>query len=251
LVVKTIPAIILWAFLFLKFNPISFFGVCASLMGAIVLVKVSLSFGLFVWEQWFMKQVDLVKRYGRDSWAVISGGSDGIGLAFAEKLAEAGINVVLVARNEEKLKDKLKILTAAYKAKVQYRVADFSKGDSPEFYTELYNTMKDLDVSILVNNVGIGSGAFLDCETKSCWDQGIVNMVPQFMMTKVFFNHFRARTTQSAVIDVSSITSLAEFVDCGLYGGTKSFNRAFSQNMQEKFGAEYGIDFLVLKPGFV
>ena len=71
------------------------------------------------------------------------------------------------------------------------------------------------------------------------------------MMIKVCCKHFRSRTTQSAVIDVSSITSLAEFVDCGLYGGTKSFNRAFSQNMQEKFGAEYGIDFLVLKPGFV
>ncbi len=63
-------------------------------MGAIVLVKVSLAFGLFVWEQWFMKPLDLVKRYGRDSWAVITGGSDGIGLAIGEKLAEAGINVV-------------------------------------------------------------------------------------------------------------------------------------------------------------
>jgi hypothetical protein len=60
LMVKTIPAIALWALLFLKFNPISFFGVCATLLGAIVLVKVSLALGLFVWEQWFMKQLDLV-----------------------------------------------------------------------------------------------------------------------------------------------------------------------------------------------
>jgi short-subunit dehydrogenase len=158
----------------------------------------------------------------------------------------------LVARNEEKLKEKVKKLTSAYKAKVQYRVADFSKGDSPAFYTELFNTMKDLDVSILVNNVGIGgTGTFIDCDTKSCWDQGIVNMVPQFMMTKVFFDHFRARSTRCAVIDVSSIASLGEFVDSALYGGTKGFNRAFSQGMQEKFGAQYGIDFLVLKPGFV
>lgn len=197
-----------------------------------------------------MKQLDLVQRYGRDSWAVITGGSDGIGLAIAEKLAEAGINVVLVARNEQKLKEKVKKLTAAYKVKVQYRVADFSKGVSPEFYTELYSTMKDLDVSILVNNVGIGGSVFLDCDAQSCLDQGIVNMVPQFMMTKVFLNHFRARSTKSAVIDMSSLGGLNEFWDSCLYGATKSFTRAFSQSMQEKFGAEYGIDFLVIKPGF-
>jgi hypothetical protein len=54
-------------------------------MGAIVLVKVSLALGLSVWEQWFMKPLNLVKRYGRDSWAVITGGSDRIGLAMDEK----------------------------------------------------------------------------------------------------------------------------------------------------------------------
>ncbi len=61
------------------------------------------------------------------------------------------------------MKEKVKKLTATCKAKVQYRVADFSKAVSQEFYTELYNSMKDLDVSILVNNVGMGgSGGFYE-----------------------------------------------------------------------------------------
>jgi short-subunit dehydrogenase len=158
----------------------------------------------------------------------------------------------LIPRDEEKLKEKVKKLTATCKAKVEYRVADFSKAVSLEFYTELYNSMKDLDVSILVNNFGMGgSGGFYECPPQNCSDQSMVNIVPQFMMTKLFFNHFRARSTQCAVIDVSSITSLGEYIDYALYGATESFNRAFSQNMQDKFGAEYGIDFLALKPGFV
>jgi hypothetical protein len=42
-----------------------------------------------------------------------------------------------------------------------------------------------------------------------------------------------------------------EFIDYALYGSIKSFNRAFFQNMQEKFCAKDGIDFLALKSGFV
>jgi 17beta-estradiol 17-dehydrogenase / very-long-chain 3-oxoacyl-CoA reductase len=120
----------------------------------------------------------------------------------------------LIARDEEKLKAKVKELTATFNVKFQYRVADFSKAVSLEFYTELYNSMKDLDVSILVNNVGMStSGGFYECPPQNCWDLSMVNIVPQFMMTKLFFNHFRARSTQSAVIDVSSITSLGEYID--------------------------------------
>lgn len=43
------------------------------------------------------------ERYGKDSWAVVTGSSDGIGLAFAKNLAQRGFNIVLMARNLDKL----------------------------------------------------------------------------------------------------------------------------------------------------
>lgn len=43
------------------------------------------------------------ERYGENSWAVITGATDGIGRAAAMYLAELGFNIVLIARNEEKL----------------------------------------------------------------------------------------------------------------------------------------------------
>jgi 17beta-estradiol 17-dehydrogenase / very-long-chain 3-oxoacyl-CoA reductase len=43
------------------------------------------------------------ERYGKRSWAVITGGSDGIGLGFCEELAELGFNICMVARNREKM----------------------------------------------------------------------------------------------------------------------------------------------------
>ena len=43
------------------------------------------------------------ERYGKDSWAVVTGGSDGIGLACCKHLASRGFNVVLIARNIDKM----------------------------------------------------------------------------------------------------------------------------------------------------
>lgn len=50
--------------------------------------------------------VDLVKRYcrpGQETWAVVTGATDGIGLGFCEVLAALGFNIVLISRSKEKL----------------------------------------------------------------------------------------------------------------------------------------------------
>jgi predicted amino acid dehydrogenase len=60
-------------------------------------------------------------RYGKDSWAVITGGSDGIGFACAKHLAKQGFNIVLLARNIEKLAkcaDELKQINKEIKTRV-------------------------------------------------------------------------------------------------------------------------------------
>ena len=45
----------------------------------------------------------LVDRYGKGSWALVTGGTDGIGLEMAKELARLGFNIINVARNSEKL----------------------------------------------------------------------------------------------------------------------------------------------------
>jgi FlaA1/EpsC-like NDP-sugar epimerase len=42
-----------------------------------------------------------------DSWAVVTGGSDGIGLQYCKDLAKQGFNICIIARNEQKMKEKL------------------------------------------------------------------------------------------------------------------------------------------------
>lgn len=87
-----------------------------SLAGLIDLCGVAvLSYALYVVSYWvyanFVRSDDLQRYQGRDTWAVVTGGSDGIGLALAERLAFRGFNVLVTGRNEEKLKkvcDRLK-----------------------------------------------------------------------------------------------------------------------------------------------
>ena len=60
---------------------------------------------VFYWIYVNFVRKDSLQRYkGRDTWAIVTGGSNGIGLAFAERLATRGFNVLITGRNEEKLK---------------------------------------------------------------------------------------------------------------------------------------------------
>jgi 3-oxoacyl-[acyl-carrier protein] reductase len=85
--------------------------------------------------------------------ALVCGSTQGIGLATAILLAEAGVNVTLIARNEEKLKKTVALLPNSYQCH-GYLIADFSK---PE---ELKVVLADSDLQfhILVNNTGGPAG---------------------------------------------------------------------------------------------
>ena len=71
------------------------------------------------------------KRYAKeDSWAIVTGGTDGIGLGFCEVLAEKGWNVFIISRNEEKIKKVIERLQQTSTSKFLYHVADFKQCNS-------------------------------------------------------------------------------------------------------------------------
>ena len=65
-----------------------------------------------------------LKKYG--DWAVVTGCTDGIGKAYAEKLAKKGMNIVLLSRSLDKLTDMSEYLIAKYKIKTKVIAADFT-----------------------------------------------------------------------------------------------------------------------------
>jgi len=64
----------------------------------------------------FKRNVDFRKL---GSWAVVTGATDGIGLAYAKQLAQKKINIVLISRNEDKLRMCAKEIEATYRVKTR------------------------------------------------------------------------------------------------------------------------------------
>lgn len=91
------------------------------------------------------------KKYG--SWAVVTGCTDGIGKAYAEKLAKRGVNIVLISRTLEKLEQQAKELKDTYKVDTLVIAADFTEQES--IYEPIKKKLSDLDIGVLVNNVGM------------------------------------------------------------------------------------------------
>lgn len=115
----------------------------------------------------------------------------------------------------------------------RYIVTDFFKGTTTEFYEQIFDQLKDLAVSILVNNVGIGhvtaSTGFGGANIKNVLDQTLVNMVLQVLITKILFKTLNARRNhKSIVIDISSLASLPKITNENLYNANKTFNREFT-----------------------
>jgi len=97
------------------------------------------------------------KRFG--PWALVTGASSGIGKEFAQQIAASGINIVLVARREDLLKEVGVEFSKRYGVEHRVVVLDVSRED---FIRQLASATNDLDIGLVVSNAGTGNpGEFL------------------------------------------------------------------------------------------
>lgn len=206
----------------------------------------------FIFVHWIRKPHDLLKRYGENSWVVITGSSGGIGLGFAVEFAKLGFNIVLMSRSQSNLdKAKEEVLEAgkSFSIKVKTVVIDFSQGSSVEFWREKFlRPIEDLDVSVLINNVGMNStNQFENISDQTLLDFVSVNCTSQMMATKMLIQKLIDRTKQqsdgkegsnneehqkrSAVLSISSVAGQRPLLYLAAYSATKSFNDFFSRSL--------------------
>lgn len=121
-------------------------------LGFLSLFKFSISFLKWVYIS-FLRPGKNLKKYG--SWALVTGPTDGIGKGFAFQLARKGLNLVLVGRNPDKLKEVSDAIQAKYgKTQIKNVVVDFS-GDLNEGIKRIEEAIEGIDVGVLINNVGV------------------------------------------------------------------------------------------------
>jgi len=102
-------------------------------------------------------------RYGgKDSWVVVTGGSDGIGLEICHQMAVIGFNICIVGRTKAKIDEKLSDIASKFKVKTRAVVFDFGEMFTIKDYKEkIADKVKDIDIAMLFLNAGAGfSGAF-------------------------------------------------------------------------------------------
>lgn len=122
------------------------------IIGTFTFSKLLLSFLNWVYV-YFLRPPKNLKNYG--SWAIVTAPTDGIGKGFAFELAKQGLNLILVARNPEKLNNiSNSIQTEHAEVKIKNVVVDFSC-DIDEGVMKIKEAIEGLEVGVLINNVGV------------------------------------------------------------------------------------------------
>ena len=197
------------------------------------------------------KPHDLSERYGKNTWALVTGATGGIGFEYCKQLMEKGFNVIISGRNEQKLvemQNELKEMYTSVETKIL--VADFSESLEEDFYMKLKDQLEGCDISVLVNNAGVADfGFFEKMPPKKLQDMIHTNVGSCTMMTKILIADMMKRNDKSAIINVSSIVSLSPVSYTGCYPATKVYIRFLSYILHEIYSAKIDVQNLV--PGYV
>ena len=110
----------------------------------------------FFYRHYIRPSYDLKSRYGLNSWVLVTGATDGIGKGLALSFAKLGFNIILVSRTKSKLDavaEEIKKSTD-FSVEVKCIEFDFTKRYTLKDYNENFQEVFNLDLSVLINNVG-------------------------------------------------------------------------------------------------
>lgn len=183
------------------------------------------------------------RKYG--PWAVVAGGSEGVGAEFAHLLAESGVNLVLVARRAEPLDD-----TAARCRRLGVEVrtvtADLAQAEGA---APVIAATAGLEVGLLIYNAGANtcSVEFLDADLTDFQRVIDLNVTAMMALTQHYGRAMRERT-RGGILLVGSMAGYLGSVRHTVYGGVKAFGRIFAEGLWLEL-RDYGVDVLELVLG--
>ncbi|MBI1185065.1 SDR family NAD(P)-dependent oxidoreductase [bacterium] len=178
---------------------------------------------------------------------LITGATSGIGEALAYQFAEKKQNLLLVARNEQKLQHLCHVLADKHKIGTDYIVADLSKPDTPNFiYQE--SKKKNVFVDILVNNAGVGSsGEFVKNNLQSELEILQINNASMVALCHLFLPDMVSNKNGS-IINVGSMASFFPSPYMSVYAASKMFVLSFTQALTEEC-RPYSVKVMLFCPG--
>jgi short-subunit dehydrogenase len=167
--------------------------------------------------------------------ALVTGASSGIGAIYADRLARRGYDLVLVARDRERLDKLAARLTAETGVAVDVLRADLTL---PEDLARVEARLRDDDaITLLVNNAGAAApGGFAEPDLDAMERLIKLNVTAVTRLAGAAAARFAARGS-GAIVNLSSVLALAPEISFGIYGATKAFVLMLSQSLQSEIGA--------------
>lgn len=160
------------------------------------------------------------------SKVLITGASSGIGSVYADRFAQRGHNLILVARDTNRLDKISKDLQEKYGVQVEFIQADLSNDQD---ISKIEDVLKnDADIEILVNNAGITlSGNFLTQDIKEIETLMTLNMTAVVRLSHAVSEQLVLKG-KGSIINLGSVVGLSPEFGSTIYGASKSFIHFFS-----------------------
>jgi uncharacterized protein len=184
-------------------------------------------------------------------WAVVTGASSGIGRAFAEYLAAAGVNLVLAARSTDRLHSLGEELTRAHGVAHRVVTVDLS---TPDAASALLDATHDLDVGLLISNAGGGRpGSFLDQPLDDLHRRLVLNATTHLDLVHTFGRRFVARgrdRKRSGMVLVAALGAIHGLPNMAHESAAKAYVLNLGEALHHEL-APHGVDVTVMLPGNV
>jgi len=173
-------------------------------------------------------------------WAVVTGSTDGIGKAYAYELAKKNFNLVLISRTASKLDEMANEVHQKYSS-IQIKTIqfDFTSANIEEYESKIFSVLNELEVGILVNNVGMSYEYperldNVDGGTKRIMDITVINTVPTTVLSAYILKQMSERN-RGVVINLASAASYHTLFYWAVYSATKKYVCWLSSIMRKEY----------------
>jgi uncharacterized protein len=165
-------------------------------------------------------------------FSIVTGASQGLGLAIAEELASYGKNLILVALPNENLISVATRLSIKYHVSVEFYETDFSLPNSVYEFAHWVNNQFQVDT--LINNVGIGGQSTFTKSNSEYLDAIIsINIRTLSLLTRLLLDNLSIQK-QSFILNVASLASFSPIPYKAIYPASKAFVYFFSRSLHEE-----------------
>lgn len=178
--------------------------------------------------------------------ALVTGASSGIGATYAERLARRGYDLLLVARDLQRLEAMAGRLVQEYGVTVEVLKADLTHKDDMRLVEQRLRS--DASISLLVNNAGVAlNGSLAEADLDRADDLIQLNVVALSRLAAAAAASFSA-AGRGGIINIASVVALAPEMFNAIYSASKAYVLSLTQTLHSEVG-KLGVQVQAVLPG--